>query len=96
MRLVVAFAGVGACLVVAAIGSSRAHSGSGLRANFQGANFQKNESGGARVQGVETPMATDERLEGSGWWPTKATSAADEFLCNKECALCHATITASQ
>jgi hypothetical protein len=97
MRLAVAFAG--ACLVVAAIGSSRAHSGSGsgLRANFLGADFQKKESGGAKAQGgVETPMATDERLERNGWWPTKATAAAEEFVGTKECARCHAKITATQ
>lgn len=41
-------------------------------------------------------MATDERLEGSGWWPTKGSVSLQDFAGAKECARCHAKRTASQ
>jgi hypothetical protein len=47
-------------------------------------------------QQVETPMATDERLEVSGWWPTKRTVSLDDFIGTKECARCHPKIVATQ
>jgi hypothetical protein len=49
-----------------------------------------------RQQQVETPMATDERLEASGWWPTKRTVSLDDFVGTKECARCHPKIVATQ
>ena len=45
---------------------------------------------------VETPMATDERLEVPGWWPTKQSASLDDFVGTKECARCHAKIVATQ
>lgn len=41
-------------------------------------------------------MATDERLEAPGWWPTKRTASLDDFVGTKECARCHAKIVATQ
>jgi hypothetical protein len=41
-------------------------------------------------------MATDERLEAPGWWPTKGSVALSEFAGTVECARCHAKRTASQ
>jgi hypothetical protein len=41
-------------------------------------------------------MATDERLERSGWWPTKGSVSRQDFAGTKECARCHAKRTASQ
>ena len=41
-------------------------------------------------------MATDERLEASGWWPTKRTVSLDDFIGTKECARCHPKIVATQ
>ena len=45
---------------------------------------------------VETPMATDERLEAPGWWPTKAAVSRQDFVGTAACARCHAKRTASQ
>lgn len=45
---------------------------------------------------AETPMATDERLEAPGWWPTKQSASLDDFVGTKECARCHAKIVATQ
>ena len=50
----------------------------------------------APQQQVETPMATDERLEVPGWWPTKQTASLDDFVGTKECARCHPKIVATQ
>jgi|SRR5690348_1668635 cytochrome c554/c'-like protein len=50
----------------------------------------------APQQQAETPMATDERLEAPGWWPTKQTASLDDFVGTKECARCHAKIAATQ
>lgn len=50
----------------------------------------------APQQQVETPMATDERLEVPGWWPTRQTASLDDFVGTKECARCHAKIVATQ
>jgi Cytochrome c3 len=49
-----------------------------------------------RAQKVETPMATDERLESSGWWPTKRTASLQDFAGTQECARCHAKIAETQ
>lgn len=45
---------------------------------------------------VETPMATDERLQAPGWWPTKQSASLDDFVGTKECARCHPKIAATQ
>ena len=50
----------------------------------------------APQQQVETPMATDERLEVPGWWPTKQSASLEDFVGTKECARCHAKIVATQ
>lgn len=50
----------------------------------------------APQQQAETPMATEERLETPGWWPTKQTASLDDFVGTKECARCHAKIVATQ
>lgn len=50
----------------------------------------------APQQLAETPMATDERLEAPGWWPTKQTASLGDFVGTKECARCHAKIAATQ
>lgn len=41
-------------------------------------------------------MATDERLEMPGWWPTKQSASLEDFVGTKECARCHAKIAATQ
>jgi hypothetical protein len=38
----------------------------------------------------ETSMATDERLEAPGWWPTKHTAPREDYTGPAECARCHA------
>lgn len=50
----------------------------------------------APQQQVETPMATEERLEVPGWWPTKQSASLEDFVGTKECARCHAKIVATQ
>src|SRR5690242_21251213 len=50
----------------------------------------------APQQQAETPMATDERLEAPGWWPTKQSASLDDFVGMKECARCHPKIAATQ
>jgi hypothetical protein len=41
-------------------------------------------------------MATAERLEEPGWWPTKGTAARDEYVGPDACGPCHASRAASQ
>jgi len=41
-------------------------------------------------------MATDERLEAHGWWPTKGSTTRQDFVGTGECARCHAKRTVSQ
>lgn len=41
-------------------------------------------------------MATDERLEATGWWPTKRSASREDFTGTAECARCHAKITTAQ
>lgn len=55
---------------------------------------RKNDS--ARAQQAETPMATTERLEGSGWWPTKRSAPLVDFADASECVRCHAKIAETQ
>src|SRR5260370_15794192 len=45
---------------------------------------------------VETPMATDERAEAPGWWPTKGSTSRQDFVGTAGGARCHAKPTASQ
>ena len=47
-------------------------------------------------QKLETPLATAERLETPGWWPTKHSVSRQDFVGTPECARCHATKTATQ
>jgi Cytochrome c3 len=47
-------------------------------------------------QKVETPMATAERLETAGWWPTKHSFPRQDFVGTAECARCHAKRTITQ
>jgi hypothetical protein len=37
----------------------------------------------------EISMATDDRLQSSGWWPTKGTPSREVFVGTAECARCH-------
>ena len=37
------------------------------------------------------PMATEDRVQLPGWWPTKGTAHRDEFLGTEACAECHAS-----
>jgi hypothetical protein len=53
-------------------------------------------AGSAAPQKVETPMATDERLERDGWWPTKRSASFQDFVGTSECARCHAKKANSQ
>jgi Cytochrome c554 and c-prime len=76
-------AGVAAAGVVTA--RPQKYAGAGLEARTQ-------ES----QQKIETSMATDERLEGAGWWPRKRSASLHEFAGTAECARCHAEKTASQ
>jgi len=41
-------------------------------------------------------MATDERVEGPGWWPTKGSASRQDFVGRAECARCHARKAATQ
>ena len=41
-------------------------------------------------------MATADRLQGPGWWPTKATASRKDFVGAKTCAQCHAAQSATQ
>jgi cytochrome c554/c'-like protein len=45
---------------------------------------------------VETPMATDERLEAPGWWPTKRSTSRADYTGPAECARCHAKKSSTQ
>jgi hypothetical protein len=41
-------------------------------------------------------MATDERVEAPGWWPTKGSASRQDFVGRGECARCHARKAATQ
>jgi len=60
----------------------------GLRARSQSASQAQ--------QRVETPMATDERLQIPGWWPTKRSASREDYVGTAECARCHAKKTSTQ
>jgi|ERR1700730_5538958 len=45
---------------------------------------------------AETPLATDQRLESPGWWPTKTSVSRKDFVGTEQCARCHAKRTNSQ
>jgi hypothetical protein len=40
---------------------------------------------------VYAQMATADRVEAQGWWPTKRTSAAGDYVGSGECVRCHRT-----
>jgi hypothetical protein len=40
---------------------------------------------------ASVPMATEDRVQLPGWWPTKGTASRDEFLGPSVCADCHAS-----
>jgi hypothetical protein len=98
------------CVSALAVGASRrrSHMLSGRNAEFllgsrPGESANKNDvripgvrGEAERLQKVETSMATDERLEGSGWWPTKRSASLQDFAGTAECARCHAEKTLSQ
>jgi Cytochrome c554 and c-prime len=41
-------------------------------------------------------LATADRLQEPGWWPTKGTASRDEYVGTARCAECHASRAASQ
>jgi hypothetical protein len=41
-------------------------------------------------------MATEDRVQVPGWWPTKGTAPRDEFLGPDACAACHASKVSTQ
>ena len=45
---------------------------------------------------LQAQMATVERLEESGWWPTKGTAAREDYVGPDACVPCHASRGASQ
>jgi len=45
---------------------------------------------------ASVPMATDDRVQLPGWWPTKGTASRDEFLGPDACAACHASKVRTQ
>jgi hypothetical protein len=66
---------------------------SGLAAVWIAALFapSANPAGPAHV-----PMATEDRVQLPGWWPTKGTASRDEFLGPDACAACHASKVRTQ
>jgi hypothetical protein len=44
----------------------------------------------------EISLTTDERVESSGWWPTKGAAARKDFVGTALCAQCHSTEAATQ
>jgi len=40
---------------------------------------------------ASVPMATDDRVQLTRWWPTKGTASREEFLGPNVCADCHAS-----
>ena len=45
---------------------------------------------------ASVPMATDDRVQLPGWWPTKGTASRDEFLGPDACTECHASKVRTQ
>jgi hypothetical protein len=45
---------------------------------------------------ASVPMATEDRVQLPGWWPTKGTASRDEFLGPDACAACHASKVRTQ
>jgi Cytochrome c3 len=41
-------------------------------------------------------LATEDRVESPGWWPTKSAASLSKFVGTAECAKCHTQIAASQ
>ena len=50
----------------------------------------------ANTAPASVPMATEDRVQQSGWWPTKGTASRDEFLGPDACAACHASKVRTQ
>jgi hypothetical protein len=45
---------------------------------------------------ASVPMATEDRVQLPGWWPTKGTASRDEFLGPDACEACHASKVRTQ
>jgi hypothetical protein len=58
------------------------------------ASFAKSGRTAASVNSV--PMATEDRVQLPGWWPTKGTASRDEFLGPDACEACHASKVRTQ
>jgi hypothetical protein len=48
------------------------------------------------ARSASVPMATEDRVQLPGWWPTKGTASRDEFLGPDACAACHASKVRTQ
>ena len=55
------------------------------------------------VGGIQTPraawaqgMATADRIQGTGWWPTKGTPPGQDYVGAAACARCHKSHAATQ
>src|SRR5579859_1006073 len=44
---------------------------------------------------TEYPMTTENRIQSSGWWPTKGTAPREDFVGEALCAKCHSNEAAS-
>lgn len=45
---------------------------------------------------ASVPMATEDRVQLPGWWPTKGTASRDEFIGPDACEACHASKVRTQ
>jgi Cytochrome c554 and c-prime len=50
----------------------------------------------ARANDAVLSLTTEERMEGTGWWPTKGDPAAKEYAGEAACAKCHGDISTLQ
>lgn len=53
-------------------------------------------SGSQGQTGAKAPMATSDRWDLPGWWPTKGTPATREYVGPAACTRCHSEIAAYQ
>src|SRR6476646_665556 len=51
---------------------------------------------GQDAPGARFSMATPDRWQAAGWWPTKGTPSLREYVGPGACTKCHAEIAASQ
>src|SRR5258706_14143768 len=51
---------------------------------------------GQDAAGAKFSMATPDRWQAAGWWPTKGTPSLREYVGPDACTRCHADIAASQ